>query len=159
MELNDRENQIATPEELDRFDQLLSESKARREARTSTLKAICTRTLPISIYLLITIITTIQAIFTSSLFTGAVGLLACGLCFWGAAGFAGSFRVRHEKNYTVTQWIVLGAVAAVLVVPGLVLMNWSGFHLTLFGVAIEGQEWAGVGIIVGIISVRKEDVR
>jgi hypothetical protein len=58
-------------------------------------------------YLVVTIIVCVQAMFGSSLLVGATALLACAICFVGAATFAACYRARRDLNYTSRQ-LVLG---------------------------------------------------
>src|SRR5260221_11547766 len=99
----------------------------------------------VMVYFVVTVITAIQAILSSSFAVGAIALVACGLCFFGAAVFAGSFRARHVKKSTAKELLGIAAIALVLIAAGFALMIWSGFWLNLLGVAIQGRYWALAG--------------
>jgi Na+/proline symporter len=98
----------------------------------------------------------IRAMFKSSFTVGAMALAASALCYFGTAGFAGSFRARRAKNYNPKDLAGIGAIAVVLSVAGIALMAWSGFWLSLFGVFIAGPMWCLVGILVASLTTKRE---
>jgi hypothetical protein len=108
------------------------------------------------IYFIITLIICGQASFKDSFTVGAAALLASALCYFATAGFAGSYRARHDKNYNLRDLGGIAAIAAVLAAGGVALMAWSGFRLGLFGVAIDGPVWAFIGIIVAAVTTKRE---
>jgi hypothetical protein len=108
------------------------------------------------IYFLVTVITCVQAMFQSSFAVGAMALAASALCYFGTAGFAGSFRARRDKNYTPKDLAVIAAIAVVLSVAGVALMAWSGFWLRLLGVSIAGPMWCFIGILVASLTTKRE---
>ena len=111
----------------------------------------------ILVYVLVTVVTTAQVMFGSSIVVGAAALVASALCFFGTATFVGSFLARHEKKYSGKDLIGIGAIATALVTAGFWLMNWSGFEMKLFDIAVEGDYWALVGIVTGLVVTRKKD--
>jgi hypothetical protein len=108
------------------------------------------------IYFLVTLLTCVQAMFRSSFAVGAMALAASTLCYFGMAGFAGSFRARRDKNYNPKDLAGIAAIAVVLSVAGIALMAWSGFWLNLFGVYIAGPMWCLIGILVASLTTKRE---
>jgi hypothetical protein len=108
------------------------------------------------LYFLLTVITCVQAIFKSSLRVGAAALIACSLCYFGTAGFVGSFRARDLKSYKTKELTGIAVIAIVLTAAGLALMTWSRFWIELFGVAIDGSYWALLGILIAAFTTKKE---
>lgn len=98
----------------------------------------------ILIYWLITLFTCFQVMIRSSLLVGASALIACGLCYWGAAAFMGSLLERRQKGYRAIDLVGIGALSVVLIAAGQALMVWSGFWLHLFDVEIGGALWVAM---------------
>ena len=94
---------------------------------------------------------------TSSLVVGLAALVACALCYWGAAAFMGSLIARREHGYRGTDLVGIGSLALILIVAGSALMAWSGFSLRAFDVEISGVAWTFLGAISAVVVVRKED--
>jgi hypothetical protein len=69
------------------------------------------------IYFLVTLLTCVRAMFKSSFAVGAMALVASALCYFGTAGFVGSFRARlhaaptNRRGSTQASelWVTLGA--------------------------------------------------
>jgi hypothetical protein len=87
---------------------------------------------------------------------GASALAASAMCFFGTAGFMGSFLARREMKYNWKDLLGIGSIAAVLVAAGLTLMIWSGFRITLFGIVIEGPYWLLLGIGTALLITEKK---
>jgi hypothetical protein len=94
--------------------------------------AVFSRAIIILIYWTLTIVVCIQTMLTSSLVVGLAALVACALCYWGAAAFMGSFIARREHGYRGTDLVGIGSLALILIVAGSALMAWSGFSLRAF---------------------------
>lgn len=112
-----------------------------------------------SIYFLITVIACVQAMIRTSVAVGGAALVACWLCYFGTAGFVGSFRAiraRQMQNYSARDLIGIGTVAVIANVSGLVLMIWSGFRVGLFGFVLNGVFWMFIGVVIAIITTKKE---
>ena len=112
-----------------------------------------------STYFLITVITCVQAMVKTSFGVGGAALVAYALCYFGTAGFAGSFRAiraRKMKSYSAKDLLRIGAVAVVLNAAGLVLIIWSGFWIGFSGVVVEGVYWALIGILIAVLTTKKE---
>jgi hypothetical protein len=105
----------------------------------------------------ITIIVCAQMMFKSSFVVGFAALVACVLCYWGAAAFMGSLLERCERRYRPVDLARIGALASLLIVAGSALMWWSGFSLHLFDVPIGGVTWALFGAASAVVVVRIED--
>jgi hypothetical protein len=82
--------------------------------------------------------------------------VASSLCFFSVATFVASFRARRDHNYSPKELVGIAAIAIVLLVAGLALMEWSGFWLDLFGVPVEGTGWCFVGILVAVLTAKRE---
>jgi hypothetical protein len=105
---------------------------------------------------LVTLLTCIQPMFKGSFAVGAMALAASALCYFAAAGFSGSFRARHDKNYNAKNLARIAAVAVLLSGMGIALMAWSGFCMSLFGVFINGPIWCVIGILIGSLITERE---
>lgn len=123
----------------------------------SLLGAFFSRGIIILVFWLITIITTIEVMYRSSLTVGVSALVACALCYWGASAFMGSLLARREKGYRAFDLAGIGGLALVLIVAGAALMFWSGFWMRLFDVEVNGVIWALLGALSAVIVVRKDD--
>jgi hypothetical protein len=113
----------------------------------------------VSIYFLLTVIACVQAMVNISFGVGSAALLAYALCYFGTAGFVGSFRAiraRQMKSYRARDLIGISAVAVVLCGAGLTLIIWSGFWIRFFGVVIQGLYWALLGILIAVLTTKKE---
>lgn len=119
--------------------------------------AVFSRAIIILIYWTLTIVVCIQTMLTSSLVVGLAALVACALCYWGAAAFMGSLIARREHGYRGTDLVGIGSLALILIVAGSALMAWSGFSLRAFDVEISGVAWTFLGAISAVVVVRKED--
>jgi hypothetical protein len=115
------------------------------------------RAILILIFWTITIVTCAQVMFRTSFVVGFAALMACALCYVGAAGFMGSLIARREKGYRVIDLFGIGAVAVFVIAAGLALMMWSGFSLRAFDVEISGVAWAILGAASAVVVVRTED--
>ncbi len=51
---------------------------------------------------------------------------------------------------------MIGAIAIVLCAGGLALMVWSGFWVDIYGVVIGGAAWSVIGIIIAVLTTKKE---
>jgi hypothetical protein len=78
------------------------------------------------------------------------------MCFFGMAGFIGSFLARREMKYSWKDLLGLGSIAAVLVATGFWLMIWSGFAIALVGIVIKGPYWLLLGIGVALLVTEKK---
>jgi hypothetical protein len=107
-------------------------------------------------YCLISILTTGQVMFRSSLSVGISALAASALGFFGAATFFGSFLARREKKYSALDLVGIGAIALVLLIAAFGLMLWSGFSLALDGVLIPGPYWVAVGMVTALLVTTKQ---
>jgi hypothetical protein len=121
------------------------------------LVAIFSRGIIILVFWLITILTTVQAMYKSSFTVGIAARAACVLCYWGASGFMGSLLARREKNFGPLDLAGMGGIALVMIAAGAALMFWSGFWMRLFGVEIGGVVWALLGAVSAVAVVRKDD--
>ena len=65
----------------------------------SLIAAFFSRGIVVLIFWLITILVCVQTMYKSSFTVGASALVACALCYAGAAGFMGSLIARREKKY------------------------------------------------------------
>lgn len=108
------------------------------------------------IYFLITLLTSVQAIFKSSFAVGATALVASALCYFSVATFVGSVRARRDKKYNLKELTGIAAIALVLFAAGIALMAWSGFWLGLFGVPLKGTIWCFVGLLVAVFTTKRE---
>jgi hypothetical protein len=124
----------------------------------SLLAAFFSRGIVILVFWLITILTTVQVMYRSSFTVGISALVACALCYWGAAAFMGSLLERREKKYRPFDLVGIGALSLVIIAAGAALMIWSGFRMRLYGVEVEGVVWALLGALSAVVVVRKEDV-
>jgi hypothetical protein len=104
---------------------------------------------------LVTVIASVQIMFSSSIGNGVGAILATCLPFVGAATFIGSFLARKEKKYSTVDLLGIGAIAAVLIVTGFAVAYWSDFHIRLFGYSLSGVEWLLVGMALAVIVTRK----
>jgi hypothetical protein len=107
-------------------------------------------------YCLISILTTGQVMFRSSLSVGVSALAASALGFFGTATFFGSFLARREKKSSALELTGIGAIALVLVIAAFGLMVWSGFSLSLDGVLIPGPYWVAVGMVTALLVTTKQ---
>jgi hypothetical protein len=112
----------------------------------------------ILVFWLITILTTVQAMYRSSFTVGIAALAACVICYWGASGFMGSLLARREKSFRPLDLAGMGAIALVTIAAGAALMFWSGFEVRLFDVEFNGIFWALLGAVSAVAVVRKEDL-
>jgi hypothetical protein len=113
----------------------------------------------VAIYFLITVITCAQAMVKASFGVGGAALVACALCYFGTAGFVGSFRAiraRQMKNYSAKDLLGIGAIAVALNAAGLVLIIWSGFWIGFLGVVVAGVYWALIGMLIAVLTTKKE---
>lgn len=95
--------------------------------------------------------------YRSSSTVGTAALVACVLCYWGAAGFMGSLLSRREKNFRPLDIVAMAAIALAVIAAGAALMFWSGFWMRLFDVEIDGVVWALLGAVSAVMVVRKDD--
>jgi hypothetical protein len=123
----------------------------------SLVAAFFSRGTIILVFWLITVLTTVQAMYRSSFTVGASALVACVICYWGASGFMGSLLARQEKNFRAFDLLAMGAIALIIIAVGSALMIWSGFWLRLFDVDVNGLVWALLGALSAVVVVRKED--
>ena len=84
-------------------------------------------------YWLITFSICIQVMIKGSLLMGASALVACALCYWGAAAYIDTLLARRET--------AIGVLAVILIMAGQALMIWSGFMVHLFDIEIGGAFW------------------
>ncbi len=108
------------------------------------------------IYIVLTLITCVQAMFNSSFSVGGAALVACALSYFGTAGFVGSFLARREKKSTTPELLGIATIAVVLAAAGIALISWSGFRVGLFGVTINGPLWALTGVAVALVTTKKK---
>ena len=111
------------------------------------------------VYIVITILTCAQATFNSSIGVGAGALAASAFCYFGAATLAGSWRARHDKKYGSGELAGIGVIALALCCAGFALMKWSGFWMNLFGASIKGPVWCAIGIVIALITTKRELAR
>jgi hypothetical protein len=107
-------------------------------------------------YLVITLLLCGQVALTGSFVVGGSALVGFALCYFATATFFGSFYARREKKYSMTDLAGIGGIAVVLVAAGLALVVWSGFWLNLFGVTVSGLVWALIGIVVAVLTTKKQ---
>jgi hypothetical protein len=119
--------------------------------------AFFSRSSVVLIFWLITILVCVQAMYKSSFMVGASALVACALCYAGAAGFMGSLIARREKKYRAFDLAAIGAIALAIIAAGSALMIWSGFWMRIFDVEVDGLVWALLGALSAVVVVRKED--
>jgi hypothetical protein len=119
--------------------------------------ALFSRATIILIFWIVTIIACIQVMLRSSLVVGSAALVACAMCYAGAAGFMGSLIARREKGYRVVDLIGIGSLALILIAAGLGVMMWSGFSIRVFDIAIGGVTWALLGALSAVVVVRVRD--
>jgi hypothetical protein len=105
----------------------------------------------------ITIIACIQTMQRTSILVGLAALIACALCYAGAAGFMGSLLARHEKGYRVIDLLGIGCLGLIVIAVGLAIMFWSGFSIHAFGIGVGGVTWALLGAASAIVVVRAQD--
>src|SRR5208282_5395502 len=91
------------------------------------------------IYFLVTVITCFEAMLKTFFAVGAMALAGSVLCYFGTAGFAGSYRARADKNYSLKDLAEIAAVAEALSAAGVALMAWSGFWLSLLVFPSKGH--------------------
>ena len=108
------------------------------------------------LYIAATFIICGQAVLNRSLTMGVLAMAGSALCYFGAAGFVGSYHARRDIRYKPAELLGIGGIAIVLVVVGVTLMEWSGLLVDLFGLAIAGPIWAALGIIVAAITTGRE---
>jgi hypothetical protein len=123
----------------------------------SLVAAFFSRGIIILVFWLITVLTTVQAMYRSSFTVGASALVACALCYTGASGFMGSLLARQERNYRAFDLVAMGAIALVFIAAGSALMVWSGFWMRLFDVEVDGLVWALLGAAFAVVVVRDDD--
>jgi hypothetical protein len=119
--------------------------------------ALFSRTIVVLIFWTITIITCAQVMFRMSFIVGLAALVACALCYSGAAGFMGSLIARREKGYRGTDLLGIGTIGLLLVAAGSGLMVWSGFSMHAFDMKLAGVTWALLGAASAVVVVRKQD--
>jgi hypothetical protein len=115
------------------------------------------KALLILVFWIVTIITCALDMFRTSAVVGLAALVACALCYAGAAGFMGALLARRANKHRVIDLVGMGAIALPAVAAGAALMWWSGFSLRLFGIEIGGVAWALLGALSAVIVVRPED--
>ena len=93
----------------------------------------------------------------TSILVGLAALVACALCYAGAAGVMGSLLARHEKGYRVTDLLGIGCLALIVIATGSAIMFWSGFSIRAFGIEVGGVTWALLGAVSSIVVVRAQD--
>src|SRR5215467_14575716 len=110
--------------------------------------------LPFYIYLMLTIVMGISAIWKGALYAGITGIIGPLLCGFATAGLRGSLIVGTpaQKRQGFVLAIVLAGV-------GLVLVFHSGYWVHLFGYELSGLAWCGIGIVVGWIAATREWLR
>jgi hypothetical protein len=110
------------------------------------------------IFWLVTIITTAKVMLRTSFVTGFAALVACALCYVGAAGFMGNLIERRQKGYRAVDLLVLGTIWLLVIVAGQLLMIWSGFWIRIYDVEMSGGIWALLGAVSAVVVVRMRDV-
>jgi hypothetical protein len=123
----------------------------------SLVAAFFSRGTIILVFWLITVLTTVQAMYKSSFTVGASALVGCVICYVGASGFMGSLLARQEKNFRAFDLVAMGAIALVIIAVGSALMVWSGFWMRLFDIDVNGLVWALLGALSAVVVVRKDD--
>jgi hypothetical protein len=121
------------------------------------LAALFSRAILVLLFWTITVLTCAQMMLRTSLVVGFTALMACALCYAGAAGFMGSLIARREKGYRVTDLVGMGTIGLFIIAVGSALMMWSGFSMRAFDVEIGGVAWALLGAVSAIVVVRKKD--
>src|SRR5260221_9597881 len=71
------------------------------------------------IYIVLTLITCVQAMFNSSFSVGGAALVACALSYFGTAGFVGSFLARREKKSNTPGILGSAIIAGVFPAGGM----------------------------------------
>jgi hypothetical protein len=93
-------------------------------------------------YWLITLSICIQVMIRGSLLVGASALVACALCYWGAAAYIDTLLARRET--------AIGVLAVILIMAGQALVIWSDFMVRLFDIEIGGAFWALIGAATAV---------
>ena len=96
------------------------------------------------------------AIRTSAM-TGAIALIACFLCYWPAAGFAGCVISRRQKRFRPFDLVMFGVLDLLVIAVGVALMWWSQFSLSFFSLHITGVAWALLGTFFALVVVELRD--
>jgi hypothetical protein len=107
------------------------------------------------IYTFITIAVVVPVFLNRSVSHAVGALVACAICLVASSTWASSFLARYEQQYSARALGGIAIIAMSLTLLGLMLMNWSGFRLTLYGLKISGIQWAVVGSVVGLITAKK----
>src|SRR5260221_11005293 len=85
------------------------------------------------IYIVLTLITCVQAMFNSSFSVGGAALVACALSYFGTAGFVGWFLARREKKSTPPGFLGIATIAVGFAAGLSDLISWSRFPGGVFG--------------------------
>src|SRR5262245_29435870 len=98
----------------------------------------------IYVYMLLTVIMGLSALFKGAIYPGIAGVVGPMLCWWAASGFKGSLIIGTSSQK-------LGGLigATVYVAVGIGIVNHSGYWVWLFGYGFTGVTWCLVGLAAG----------
>ena len=104
----------------------------------------------VSIYMMLTLLMGLSAVWKGAIYPGLAGIAGPALCWFAASGLKGSLMIGTP----VQKFAGLG-MAIVFVGVGLGIVYHAGYWVGLFGYELTGITWCIVGLAAGWISTTR----
>jgi hypothetical protein len=105
------------------------------------------REVVIYMYMLLTLVTGLWAIWQGEILAGIAGIVGPTLCWFAASSLKGSLLMGDSR-----QKLGASAGATVVIAAALGSVYYADYWIELWSLAISGVIWCGVGFIVGWVS-------
>jgi hypothetical protein len=103
------------------------------------------------IYMLLTLLMGVSALWEGALYAGIAGIVGPSLCWFAASGLKGSLLVG-----TFAQKLAGFGAAIAFVTIGIGIVYHSGYWVGVFGHKFSGVTWCLVGLVAGWISTKRQ---
>jgi len=103
------------------------------------------------IYMILSILLGVSAIFSGSLYAGISGIIGPMMCWFAVSGLKGSLMVGTSSQ---KLWGIISAI--VFIGIGIGIVYDSGFWVKIYGVSFRGITWCLIGLVVGWISTTRQ---
>jgi len=103
------------------------------------------------IYFLLTLIASVSVMSFDNVTLFVSALLCPSLSFWAASGWRGMI-------YSGSPFLGL-ALAAILMVPAILLVIYTGYSVVLFSIQISGLVWCVIGFALSFLTTKPSHVK
>ena len=105
----------------------------------------------LTIYMTLTLIMGVSALWNGVVYAGIAGIVGPTLCWFAGSGLRGCFFVGNSSE----MFAGLGA-AIVFVAVGIGIVYHSGYWIGLFGYELTGVTWCLIGLLLGWAITKRE---